>query len=103
MGNWPILPLLARHQRPDDAVMDDRTRSREELTVDRAIYEVDRTTGTYQYLRRNPVWPELDPADNESHKRSLDSYTRVFPDGRRKVFAYRPPYTWRRPDGSGGR
>jgi hypothetical protein len=83
--------------------MDDRNRSGEELTVDRAIYEVDRTTGTYRYLRRNPVWAELDPADNEHYKRSLVGYTRVFPDGRRKVFAYRPPYARRRADGPSDR
>jgi hypothetical protein len=91
--------LLDRRQRPDGAVMDDRTRSREEVTVDRTIYEVDRTTGTYRYLRRNPMWAELDPAENERRKRSLVGYTRVFPDGRREVFAYRPPYARRQTDG----
>jgi hypothetical protein len=68
----------------------------EELAVDRAIYLVDRTTRTYRYGRRNPDWAELDPADNEHHKRSLVGYERIFPDGRRTVFTYRPPYARRR-------
>jgi hypothetical protein len=66
-------------------------RGADELTVDRAIYLVDRSTRTYRYGRRNPAWAELDAEDNRRHKSSLDGYVRIFPDGRRKVFAYRPP------------
>lgn len=57
-----------------------------ELKIDRAVYLVDEETKTYCYLRRNPQWKDLDPADNERNKRHLDGYTRIFPDGRRKLF-----------------
>ena len=73
----------------------------EELPVDRAIYLVDRTTRTYRYVRRNPGWADLDPAENEGHKQSLAGYVRIFPDGRRKIFTYRPPYLRRRTDRAG--
>ena len=63
----------------------------EQLAVDRAIYAVDRATGTYRFARRNPAWENLDPAKNERNKRSLDGYTRIFPDGRTRIFRYRPP------------
>lgn len=66
-----------------------------ELEVDRAVYLVDDATATYRYLRRNPGWRDLDPVVNERNKRHLDGYTRLFPDGRRKVFRYRRPYTTR--------
>jgi hypothetical protein len=58
----------------------------EELAVDRAIYLVDRERCTYRYGRRNPGWRQLTAAENERNKRSLDGYTRVFPDGRTAVF-----------------
>jgi hypothetical protein len=64
-----------------------------ELSVDRAVYLVDDATKTYRYLRRNPVWRNLDPDDNLRNKRRLAGYTRVFPDGRTAPFRYRPPYT----------
>jgi hypothetical protein len=73
----------------------------EELPVDRAIYLVDRTARTYRYERRNPGSAELDPAENERHKRSLVGYVRILPDGRRKVFAYRPPSCRRCARGAG--
>lgn len=57
-----------------------------ELKIDRAVYLVDEATRTYRYLRRNPGWRDLDPEENERHKRHLDGYTRIFPDGGRKVF-----------------
>lgn len=66
-----------------------------ELKIDRAVYVVDEETRTYRYLRRNPEWQDLDPRENERNKRHLDGYTRMFPDGRTKVFRYRPPYTTR--------
>lgn len=75
----------------------------EELAVDRAIYLVDRATRTYRYARRNLDWAELDPAANERHKRSLVGYERIFPGGRRKTFAYRPPYARRRAAGPSDR
>lgn len=64
-----------------------------ELKIDRAVYLVDEITKTYRYLRRNPEWRHLDPEDNQRSKRHLVGYTRIFPDGRRKTFTYRPPYT----------
>ncbi|MGH2655530.1 MAG: hypothetical protein ACRDIZ_02325 [Actinomycetota bacterium] len=67
-----------------------------ELKVDRAVYLVEEATKTYRYPRRNPEWMLLDPRENERNKRHLEWYTRVFPDGRRKVFRYRPPYTTRK-------
>lgn len=66
-----------------------------ELYVDRAVYLVDEATRTYRYLRRNPGWKALGPAENERNKRHLDGYTRIFPDGRGKVFTFRPPYATR--------
>jgi hypothetical protein len=63
------------------------------LNVDRALYIADDDTRTYRYLRRNPRWADLALEENERNKRSLDGYTRLFPDGRRRVFRYRPPYT----------
>lgn len=72
-----------------------------ELKIDRAVYLVEEQTKTYRYLRRNPDWAPLDPEENERSKRRLHGYTRVFPDGRRKVFTYRAPYAtkvrWPRP------
>lgn len=67
-----------------------------ELRIDRAVYVVDEERKRYRYLSRNHEWRELDPLENERNKRYLDGYTRVFPDGRTKVFRYRPPYTTRR-------
>ena len=64
-----------------------------ELRIDRAVYLVQDEGRTYRYLRRNPRWRELDPRENERNKRHLDGYTRLFPDGRTRVFRYRPPYT----------
>jgi len=64
-----------------------------ELEIDRAVYVIDEETKTYRYHRRNPNWRNLDPGENERNKGHLDGYTRIFPDGRRKVFRYRPPYT----------
>jgi hypothetical protein len=67
-----------------------------ELEIDRAVYLVDEITRTYRYLRRNSEWRHLDPEANERNKRHLVGYTRIFPDGRRKTFTYRPPYTTKR-------
>lgn len=62
-----------------------------ELCVDRAVYAVDDESRTYCFVRRNPEWERLDAAENARHKRALDGYTRIFRDGRRKVFRYRGP------------
>lgn len=68
-----------------------------ELRIDRAVYLVEDEGRTYRYLRRNLQWRDLDPAENERNKHHLDGYTRIFPDGRTKIFRYRPPYTTRVP------
>jgi hypothetical protein len=60
------------------------------LRIDRAVYLLDEETKTYRYLRRNPDWESLDPRENERNKRHLNGSTRIFSDGRRKVFRYRP-------------
>ena len=59
-----------------------------ELKIDRAIYLVDDETRTYQFLKRNQDWEQLDLAENEVNKRQIDGYTRIFRDGRRKTFRY---------------
>ena len=62
-----------------------------ELRIDRAVYPVDDDTKTYRFLRRNPDWEGLDPADNEANKRHLHGYTRIFRDSRKKTFRFRAP------------
>jgi hypothetical protein len=59
------------------------------LKIDRALYEVDEKNKTYKYYGRNPNWKQLDPAENEENKKSIDGYTRIFPDGSQKVFHYK--------------
>jgi hypothetical protein len=59
-----------------------------EIAVDQAIYLANDETKTYRFLRRNPVWEKVDPEIREQNKQSLDGYTRIFPDGRKKVFRY---------------
>lgn len=66
-----------------------------ELRIDRAVYLVDDAARTYRYLRRNPAWKDLDPEENEGNKRHLDGYTRIFPDGRTKVYSYQAQSTTR--------
>ena len=58
------------------------------LKIDRALYEVDDGTKTYRYYGRNKNWQKLIPGENQTNKKHIDSYTRVFTDGRRKVFRY---------------
>jgi hypothetical protein len=59
------------------------------LAVDRAFYIVDDEGKTYRFLERNPAWNEVSEAENERNKRQLDGYTRIFRDGRTKVFRYK--------------
>jgi hypothetical protein len=59
-----------------------------ELRIDRVVYLVDDDTRTYRFLRRNPDWEKLDPAENDANKRQIDGYTRIFRDKRRKTFRY---------------
>ena len=59
-----------------------------EPRIDRAVYLVDDEARTYRFLRRNPDWEKLDPAENDANKRQIDGYTRIFKDKRRKTFRY---------------
>lgn len=59
-----------------------------ELNIDQAVYLVDDKTRTYRFLRRNPDWEKLDPNKNVENKRQIDGYTRIFRNGRRKMFRY---------------
>jgi hypothetical protein len=59
------------------------------LKIDRALYEVDDKTRTYKYYARNPDWKKLSKEKCEKNKKSINGYTRIFPDGRRKVFRYK--------------
>lgn len=59
-----------------------------ELKIDRAIYLVEDEARIYRFLRRNPDWENLDPAENDRNKRQIDGYTRVFRDRRRKTFRF---------------
>lgn len=60
-----------------------------ELRIDRAIYLVDDENRTYRFLRRNLEWENLPPDENDSHKRQIDDYTRIFRDGHTKTFRFR--------------
>jgi hypothetical protein len=60
------------------------------LRIDRALYEVDDETKTYWYNGRNPDWEKLSEEENRNNKKHIDGYTRIFPDGRRKVFKFKP-------------
>lgn len=62
-----------------------------ELKIDRGVYLVDDDKRRYRFLRRNPDWQILDPAENAANKRLIDGYTRIFRDGRRKTFQYSNP------------
>ncbi len=59
------------------------------LKIDRALYEVDDTTKTYRYYGRNKDWENLSQEENIGNKKRIDGYTRIFPDGRSKVFKYK--------------
>jgi hypothetical protein len=56
------------------------------IKIDKGIYEVNDEAKTYRFLRRNFEWKQLDENENESNKLSIDGYTRIFRDGRRKQF-----------------
>jgi len=59
------------------------------LRIDRALYEIDDETRTYRYSGRNKDWKELSSEENSKNKRHIDGYTRIFPDGRKKVFSFK--------------
>ena len=59
------------------------------LKIDRALYKVDDRTKTYRYYGRNRNRENLSKEENQRNKKYIDGYTRIFPDGRKKVFRYR--------------
>jgi hypothetical protein len=59
------------------------------LRIDRAFYEADDKTRTYRYYGRNPDWQNLSREDNVRNKKHIDGYTRVFPDGRKKIYRFK--------------
>jgi hypothetical protein len=63
--------------------------TKRKLNIDRAIYLADDKTRTYIFLERNPEWSRLGDEENETNKKSIDGYTRIFRDGRKKVFRFR--------------
>ncbi len=50
---------------------------------------VDEEAKTYRFLKRNPKWKGLDPAENERNKRRIDGYTRIFRDGTTTTYRFR--------------
>ncbi len=58
------------------------------LKIDRALYEVDDKAKTYRYYGRNLDWKNLSKEENKGDKKHIDGYTRIFPNGRKKVFRY---------------
>ena len=59
-----------------------------EVPIDRSVYLVDNAARIYKFLKRNPNWKGLDPAESVRNQLQLDGYTRIFRSGRRKVFNY---------------
>ncbi len=60
-----------------------------EVAIDRAIYIADNGSKTYRFGRRNPDWEKLSSSQKKRNKKSIDGYTRIFPDGRTKVFRFK--------------
>ncbi len=59
------------------------------LKIDRAKYEADDSTRTYWYHSRNSEWKKLGKEENEENKKHIDGYSRIFPNGTRKVFKFK--------------
>ena len=57
-----------------------------EIKIDKAVYIADDLSTTYEFLKRNPYWKKLDKKENEKNKQSINGYTRVFRNGKMKVF-----------------
>ena len=66
-----------------------RTNMTKILKIDRALYEIDDKTKTYRYYGRNSEWKNINKEENQRNKKHIDGYTRIFPDGRTKVFRYK--------------
>lgn len=56
------------------------------IKIDKGFYEVYDENKTYRFLKRNLEWKQLYANENERNKLSIDGYTRIFRDGRRKKF-----------------
>jgi len=59
------------------------------LKIDRALYEVDDAKKVYWYRGRNPDWKRLSREENRANKKHINGHTRIFPDGKRKVFTFK--------------
>ena len=51
-----------------------------ELKIDRAIYLVDDEAKTYRYFRSHSDWKNLFQVENETNRKVIDGYRRVFRD-----------------------
>lgn len=58
------------------------------VKIGKALYEVDANTKTYCYYGRNPG--KVSKEEEERNKKRLNGYTRIFRDGRTKIFRYMP-------------
>jgi hypothetical protein len=85
VGFW-ITRHLGISRQPASDFSRSESRMSRELRIGRAIYLVDDKTRTYRYLRRNPEWQSLSPKENETNKKAIDGYTRIFRDGRAKTY-----------------
>jgi hypothetical protein len=54
----------------------------------KAQYEIDTKTKTYWYHGRNPE-KKISKGEEERSRRQIEGFTRIFRDGRTKVFRYR--------------
>lgn len=59
-----------------------------EVEIDKAVYLVDTSTKMYRFMRRNPHWRELSPKLNEQNKASIDGFTRIFRNGRTRLYTH---------------
>lgn len=62
---------------------------RRKVRIDTAVYLVDDNAKTYSFLGRNPSWKDLPRSENKENKKSIDGYSRIFRNGKSKVFRYR--------------
>lgn len=58
------------------------------LKIDKAIYRVDDASKTYRFHKRNPDWQNLDPLESLRNEKQLEGYTRIFTNGRTRVFRF---------------
>lgn len=63
------------------------------LKSGKALYEVNHRTKTYRYFGRNPEKVSKEE-EEETNKREIDGFTRLFSDGRTKIFKYKRQTTF---------